>query len=253
MPEGGEQQTEPARDRITQVDHRVCGDPCQQRAASFAAEEQAAKRGRGQRAKRAVPGDPQRRAGHGKRGEQRVDEAEPVARSGAHAVPPGGRVSGGTEAGRGLRDVPVQQHGVLAVQRVRHLHGRERPFHRQAEAPERRGREHHRQHGRAHVVSEPVQGERRAAQPAAELVRAFEQQHLEPGVGQRDRADQAVGPGPHHYRVKPVRRSQRPSSLGCAAALHAVDSPCRKRTALTPGREQPPPLVNRTARRFPVQ
>ena len=51
-----------------------------------------------------------------------------------------------------------------------------------------------REDGGAHVVGEPVQGERRAAQAAAELFRAFEEQHPEPGFGQHGGADQPVRP-----------------------------------------------------------
>jgi hypothetical protein len=51
-------------------------------------------------------------------------------------------------------------------------------------------------------VREPVQPRKRpAAQPAAELGRAFEQQYPKPGLGEPDRADETVGTGPYDDSV----------------------------------------------------
>ena len=90
---------------------------------------------------------------------------------------------------------------------MRRLHRRERPVDVQVGIPEGRRHAGQRQYGRAHVVREPVEaGERSAAQPAAEFGRALDQQHPEPGLGQRDRAAEPVRTGPHDDRVKSAAR-----------------------------------------------
>ena len=71
------------------------------------------------------------------------------------------------------------------------------PVEVEIEAAERRRRPGQRQHGRAEVVGEAVEaGKRAAPQPAADLVRLFDQQHPQPRLGQRDRPTRPLGPDP---------------------------------------------------------
>ena len=204
--ERGEQQPVSPGDRPAEVDHRVRGHPRERGAAPLAREERSAEEGRGQRAKRSVPGQPDRRAGHRQRGEQAVHQPEVAARSGTDRLPPGGRVPARAEPVRGFRHVPVDEDRVLPVKRVRRLHRRVCPLDVQVEFPERRRRPRQREHRGAEVVSEPVEpGERPAPQPAAGLVRRLKQQHLAPGLREHDGADEPVRSRPDDYRIKSVR------------------------------------------------
>ena len=128
--------------------------------------------------------------------EDEVDDARAVIEQRLHQAAPAFSVRPQSLTGRG--EVPVGEGGPAAVERVGIADIRIQQFDAaRAEvelAEEVRGRGH-RMHRGAHVVQDVLVEERLAAQPAADVVGAFVQFHLQACACQRDRGREPVGTG----------------------------------------------------------
>ena len=101
-----------------------------------------------------------------------------------------------SEIARRLIERPSEEHGRLAVERVRDGSGRVDPPETmigERQTPEERREDAHRMAAGADVVREPGERERGRPDSAADLVPRFEDPHRDPGLRERDRGGESVG------------------------------------------------------------
>ena len=215
MRAGEEREGEGAGDRLLQAHEGVGGHPRQQRLGRRRAEASRQPGHRLQRAERVAP-DRERVAQPGadaERSQQLARDQVPIGRDGTDQ-PTVALAVLAQAGGRGVQ-VAAHQRRAAVIERMGQRHRRLDPLQavlRQRPLAEDRGGSAQRMDGRADVVDEAGQGQRRRPAATAHLGARLQHQHAAPGSGQGDGGGQAVGPGADDERVVAARVGYRYTS-----------------------------------------